>query len=179
MNPLNDYRQNARKKYEEYKIQKDREEREEQERLDRIKKEEELKKQEIIRKQNEAISITLEIDDIIDSIQFTNDYDFLITSLISIESLIKSNKQLLIDENKIKEIQNSIINLINILNMINENKKNMNENTNLENINNIHTIMKGIFELIDMNDINIEVMDTTEDEEYAKKLHDQLNNLNI
>jgi len=115
MDHLNDYRQNARKKYEEYKIQKDREEREEQERLDRIKREEERKRQEIIRKQNEAISITLEIDDIIDSIQFTNDSDFLITSLISIESLIQNNHELLSSENKIKDLQTSIINLINIL----------------------------------------------------------------
>jgi len=179
MNHLNEYRENARKKYEEYKIQKDRDEREEKERLDRIKREEEQRQYEIIIKQNEAISIVLEIEENIDSLQFSNDDDYLLTTLIGIESIIKTHNILLKNEDKTKDIQGSIINLINILNMINESKKSSNNNKNLENINNIHIIMKSIFELIDMTDINIEVMDTSEDEDYAKKLHDQLNNINI
>jgi hypothetical protein len=148
-----DYKDIARKKHQEFLMKK-----EEELRIEREKEEE------IIRQETMAINICLEINDNIDSIQINNNHDNILISLINIESIIHKNIAFIKEKGKLVTIQDSILELVNILNKLNENG-----NKDVTMIQNISNIMTQIFNLLEIH-IDIESMDTSQDEQLAKEL---------
>ena len=148
-----DYREIARKKHQEFLMKK-----EEELRIQREKEEE------IIRQETMAVNICLEINDNIDSIQINNNPDNILISLINIESIIHKNITFIKEKSKLVIIQDSILELVNILNKLNENG-----NKDVTMIQNISNIMNQIFNLLEIH-IDIESMDTSQDEQFAKEL---------
>jgi hypothetical protein len=177
MDNIEEYRKRARERYETERIKKEREQREIEERH----KEEERKKLEEIQKKideqnakkHKALSILWEVEEHIDSLQFNNSSENIFYSLSMIESLLQININFLKEEEKINELHNIILNLINILNMLNENN---NDKKDLTVLKGISETMKTIFKLAEL-DIKIELMDTTNDENFAKEFNKKLNNL--
>lgn len=177
MDHIEEYRKKARERYETERIKKEREQRE----LEEKQKEEEHKRLEEIQrkideenaKKHKVLSVIWEIEDHMDSLQFNNTSENILYSLSMIESLLQTNITNLKEGNKLNELQNTILNLIDILNMLNENNSDKKDLTVLKGIS---ETMKTIFDLVELN-IKIELMDTTNDENFAKEFNKKLNNL--
>ncbi len=180
MSQLDEYRKRARLRYENEVMKREKEEREIEEKL---KEDERLRLEEIKRKNdeetiknNKALSVLLEIEEHVDSLQFNNSLDNILFELILIESLIQINIEFLKEMDKMNDLQNTIMNLVNILNMIHENN---NKNTkDLMILKNISEKIKNIFDLIGL-DIKIEIMDTYNDENFAKEFENKLKLIDI
>ncbi len=128
----------------------------------------EIKKiqEEIVKKENLSLSIILEITENIDVIQTNYSYETLICCLSHIESIIMTNIDL-IKESKFKETQGLILNLVNVINLLNENDKNKDLNI----VKLISNFMENIFTFLEL-DIDIELMDTSDDEKYACEINE-------
>ncbi len=180
MSQLEEYRKKARLRYENEVMKREKEEREIE---DKLKEEERIRLEEIKRKNdeetiknNKALSVLLEIEEHVDSLQFNNSLDNILFELILIESLIQINIDFLKEMDKISDLQNTIMNLVNILNMIHEN--NNNNTKDLMILKNISEKIKNIFDLIGL-DIKIEIMDTYNDENFAKEFENKLKLIDI
>ena len=102
------------------------------------------------------------IDEHIELIELDTDYEHIILNLLSINTIIETHIWFI---NKIKEkLQDKIMNLVNILNSINKKIT-----RNLDYVNQTSILMKSIFELLEI-EIDVELMDTSNDEEFAKNL---------
>lgn len=174
---MEEYRKRAKAKYEAEKIEKERIQRDVELKQ---KEEEERQKQEIQRrldeasmKKNKVMSIIWEIEENVDNLQMNYNSENILYNLTLIESLIHNNIEFLKTEDKLGELQTIVLNLIDILNMLNENKE---DKKDLNVLKNISVLMKNIFELVDL-DIKIELMDTSNDENFAKEFNKKLNNL--
>ena len=71
---------------------------------------------------------------------------------------------------KLKEIQDKITHMVQVLNDIHKNKK------HLAYVQEIDKLVKNIFKTAEINDIEVQLMDTEDDEEFAKKLQAELYN---
>jgi len=121
--------------------------------------------------ENESIgSFLLELDTSINDLINSNDI-FLILQIIQskIESIIKLIKE----HDRLSEIQDRILIFIEILNKSHQDKKN-----NTKYVSQVSKIVKYIFELCEV-DVEIEEMDTSNDDNFALKLQEQMYNLNI
>ena len=156
---MNSYKEIAKQKYELHKKKED-------EKNNKIKEEEfrmiaeENKRKET---ENKIESINESINEIINFIEFDNTIEVLLSNLSIIQNIIQENIQF-IKENNMKEIQGNIINIIYILNIHTENIK-----YNLDDVNSISQIMKDIIKLTEL-EIDIELMDTSKDEDFARSL---------
>ena len=167
MDLLAEYKKIAKAKYEKIKAEENakklKEEEEENDRkLEETKKELEL--------QDELITIQIfnkEFDDYLSSLSTTNDVS-LILQMIScqMESIIELIKK----HDKLKDIQTKIMELVEVLNDIHKNKK------HLSYVQEIDKIVKNIFKTAEIEDIEVQMMDTDNDEEYAKKIQEELYN---
>jgi len=159
------YRERARRRHQEYIAQKEAEETKIKEEKELKEREEELFRNELINKQNNAMAITLEIEQNLDSLQFESTTDNIIFTLTIIHSLIENNLVLLKEFDKIEELKEHVLNLVNILNDISE----RHNSKDLETLRQISNLMKNIFELVEVN-IDIELMDTSKDIEFAHEI---------
>ena len=181
MDPLAEYKKIAKAKYEKMKAEEDAKKLklEEEEKEKKLKEEEEenARKLEEAQKQlqlEDELHIiqlfTVEFDDYLSSLVTTNDVS-LILQMIScqMDSIIELIKK----HNKLKEIQDKIISMVEVLNDIHKNKK------HLAYVQEIDKLVKNIFKIAEVEDIEVQMMDTDEDEEYAKKLQEELYNNHI
>ena len=101
------------------------------------------------------------------SLVTTNDVS-LILQMIScqMDSIIELIKK----HDKLKEIQGKIISMVEVLNDIHKKKK------HLSYVQEIDKIVKNIFKTAEIEDIEVQMMDTDDDEEFAKKLQEELYN---
>jgi len=166
MDPFTDYRKLAQLKHQKYKEELERKEREALEMIENEVAEklaEEMKIQDEI---NHVNNFILQLDNSIISLQESDDIflslELIKTQLDSMIDLIKIN-------NKLKEVQELIITFVHTMNKISENKKNKSPKY----VNNLQKIIKEIIVLSEV-DIDIEMMDTTDDEKFAKELQDKL-----
>lgn len=181
-----DYRDVARKRHEQYLKEKQIKDQEENKRieeeriakqkeLDRInelKRLEELKKQEEL-SNIEAIMVFIDnICDMVFEIHNLNDNaDFeIVFNINRIYSIIEENLDVILKHDKKGELVDKIINLTNNINIIRENKK----NNDTSSIRNIAEAMEKVYEICGL-EIKIELMDTSQDEEFAKNLAKTLN----
>lgn len=159
------YRERARKRHQEHLAQKEAEEKKIKEEIEKKEKENELIRRDLLNKQNNVTAIALEIEQNLDSLQFESSLDNILFTLTIINSLIENNINLLNEFDKTEEIREHVLNLVNILNEISERHK----STDLESLRLISNLMKNIFSLVEIN-IDIELMDTTNDLEVAKEI---------
>jgi len=169
---MEDYKTLAKLRYE-----KHRQKEEEILKAKKIKEEEILKAEKIkeLEQERKIINDNLMIDTIIneitvliDDIAINYSADNILIKTAEILSIIFSNLELITEYHRIKEIQTSIINLINIINTIFENKQNRPNTDFVKQISEIISQITNVLEL----DIDIELMDTSGDAEFAKELED-------
>jgi len=147
-----DYKEIAKMKYEKYLNEK--KEEENKRLIDEI-----IKNEEIESINDFYIDLGVSIDELNPKLD-------LIEQLKLIESKIESIIELIKKYDRFSELQNKIPTLVDILNKTSElNKKKLNY------INNVGNIIKDIFKLCEV-DIEIELMDTSKDDEYAKKIQE-------
>lgn len=163
---MDEYRKKAQEKYDIERKKKEYEQKEEERK--RLEENQRKIDEENIKK-HKILSIFLEIEDHIDNIQTNNSSENILYCLTMIESIIQININFLKKEDKIQELQNTVFNIINILNMLHENSN----KKDLIVLKNISEIMKIIFNLIGL-DIEIELMNTTNDEEFANEINRKL-----
>jgi hypothetical protein len=167
MDPLAEYKKIAKAKYEKMKAEETAKKLKEEEE-ENARKLEEAKKELIKEDELQTIQIFLdEFETYITSLTTTNDVS-LILQMIScqMESIIDLIKV----HDKLKEIQEKIIHMVQVLNDIHKNKK------HLAYVQEIDKLVKNIFKTAEINDIEVQLMDTEDDEEFAKKLQAELYN---
>jgi hypothetical protein len=167
MDLLAEYKKIAKAKYEKIKAEENAKKLKEEEEENNRKLEETKKELEL---QDELITIQIfnkEFDDYLSSLSTTNDVS-LILQMIScqMESIIELIKK----HDKLKDIQTKIMELVEVLNDIHKNKK------HLSYVQEIDKIVKNIFKTAEIEDIEVQMMDTDNDEEYAKKIQEELYN---
>lgn len=180
-----DYREVARRRHEKYLKEKELKDQEENKRIEQerlvkqkeldrineIKRLEELKIQEELSNICTIMAFIDSICDMVFDINNENDSDFeIVFNINRIYSIIEENLDIIIKHDKNSELVDKIINLTNNINIIRENKK----NTDTQSLNNIAESMQKVYEICGL-EIQIELMDTSNDEEYAKKLANTLN----
>jgi len=161
--PLAEYRKLAKIKYEKLKAEEDAkkaklEEEENHRKLEELTKE--------LQTQDELLVIQTfigEFDSFLVALETTNDVSLILQmikcQLDSIIDLIKKHDQL-------KDIQSKVATLVEVLNKIHKDKK------HLSYVKELDKIVKEIFKVSGV-EIDIELMDTEDDEEYAKKLQEE------
>ena len=167
MDPLAEYRKSAKAKYEKLKAEEDAKKLKlEEEENARIL--EETKKELILEDELSTIQVfTKEFEEYITALHTTNDVSLILQMISSqMESIIKLIKK----HDKLKDIQTKIMELVEVLNDIHKNKK------HLTYVQEIDKIVKNIFKTAEIEDIEVQMMDTDEDEEYAKKIQEELYN---
>ena len=165
MDPFTDYRKMAQLKHQKYKEELERKEKEALEMIENEVAEklaEEMKIQDEI---NHVNNFILELDNSIISLQESDD---IFLSLELIKTQLDSMIFLIKENNKLKEVQELIITFVDTMNKISESKKNKSPKY----VNNLQKIIKEIIVLSEV-DIDIEMMDTTDDEKFAKELQDE------
>lgn len=173
MDPVLDYRKIAQLKYQKYqeeqRLLKEKKEKEAREEFERIEKEvaekmaEDMKNQDEINQINNFLS---ELEVSIISIETTDDI-FLSLQMIQIQ--IDSMIVLIEKHDKLKNLQDLIITFVDVMNKNFENKKHKSPRY----IQDVQKIVKEIITLTKV-DIEIEMMDTSDDEKFAKELQDSL-----
>ena len=167
MDPLAEYRKIAKAKYEKLKAEEDAKKLKLEEEENALKLEE-AKKQLILEDELQIIqTFTKEFEEYITALHTTNDVS-LILQMIS--SQLESIVELIKKHDKLKDIQTKIMELVEVLNDIHKNKK------HLSYVQEIDKIVKKIFKSAEIEDIEVQLMDTDDDEEYAKKLQEELYN---
>jgi len=167
MDPLAEYRIIAKAKYEKLKAEEAAKKLKLEEEENALKLEE-AKKQLILEDELQIIqTFTKEFEEYITALHTTNDVS-LILQMIS--SQLESIVELIKKHDKLKDIQTKIMELVEVLNDIHKNKK------HLSYVQEIDKIVKKIFKSAEIEDIEVQLMDTDDDEEYAKKLQEELYN---
>jgi len=167
MDPLAEYRKIAKAKYEKLKAEEDAKKLKLEEE-ENARKLEETKKELILEDELSTIhTFTKEFEDYMSSLVTTNDVSLILQMISSqMESIIELIKK----HDKLKDIQTKIMELVEVLNDIHKNKK------HLSYVQEIDKIVKNIFKTAEIEDIEVQMMDTDEDEEFAKKLQEELYN---
>jgi hypothetical protein len=167
MDPLAEYRKIAKAKYEKLKAEEDAKKLKLEEE-DNARKLEETKKELILEDELSTIQVfTKEFEEYITALHTTNDVSLILQMISSqMESIIELIKK----HDKLKDIQTKIMELVEVLNDIHKNKK------HLSYVQEIDKIVKNIFKTAEIEDIEVQMMDTDEDEEFAKKLQEELYN---
>lgn len=175
-NSLLNYREIAKARYEKEMSKKKLDE-EERNRIEAelIAKDLELKEKEenerkVIELQNESEIehieyVLIDIESYIKSIENTNDIFYI---LHMIESQIESIIQLITKHDKISELHSVCTELVTQLNKYHENKK-----TDSKIVKDTHDLINGLFKLCGIN-VDIELMDTENDLEFAKKMQEEI-----
>jgi len=114
----------------------------------------------------------IELDDTINELTKSDDI-FLILQMI--QTRIISVIELLREHNRLPEIKDSLNVLYKILDKSHEDKNKKKDTTYVSQVSNI---VKNIFELCEV-DIEIEPMDTSEDDEFARKLQEEIYTMNF
>jgi hypothetical protein len=165
-NELKKFREDAAKKYEQYRQQKEAEEA-----VKAFEESEKVAKELKITQETEAINtFFIEIDTAINEIKTSNDI-FLILQII--QTRIISIIELLREHNRLNEIQDKVLIFVEIMNNLHSNKT-----KDITYVSQVNTIVKNIFELCEV-EIEIELMDTSDDDDFAMKLQAQIYNENI
>jgi len=167
MDPLAEYRKIAKAKYEKLKAEEDAKKLKLEEEENALKLEE-AKKQLILEDELQIIQTFIkEFEEYITALHTTNDVSLILQMISSqMESIIELIKK----HDKLKDIQTKIMELVEVLNDIHKNKK------HLSYVQEIDKIVKKIFKSSEIEDIEVQLMDTDDDEEYAKKLQEELYN---
>lgn len=167
MDPLAEYRKIAKAKYEKLKAEEDAKKLKLEEE-ENARKLEETKKELILEDELSTIQVfTKEFEDYMSSLVTTNDVSLILQMISSqMESIIELIKK----HDKLKDVQNKIMELVEVLNDIHKNKK------HLSYVQEIDKIVKNIFKTAEIEDIEVQLMDTDDDEEYAKKIQEELYN---
>jgi len=167
MDPLAEYRKIAKAKYEKLKAEEDAKKLKLEEE-ENVLKLEEAKKQLILEDELQIIQTFIkEFEEYITALHTTNDVSLILQMISSqMESIIELIKK----HDKLKDIQTKIMELVEVLNDIHKNKK------HLSYVQEIDKIVKKIFKSAEIEDIEVQLMDTDDDEEYAKKLQEELYN---
>ena len=167
MDPLAEYRKIAKAKYEKLKADEDAKKLKLEEEENALKLEE-AKKQLILEDELQIIqTFTKEFEEYITALHTTNDVSLILQMISSqMESIIELIKK----HDKLKDVQNKIMELVEVLNDIHKNKK------HLSYVQEIDKIVKNIFKTAEIEDIEVQLMDTDDDEEYAKKIQEELYN---
>jgi len=168
-----DYRKIAQLKYKKYqeeqKLLKEKKEQEIKEEFDKIEKEVAEKIAEDIKNQDEINQIDNFLSELEISIISIETTDDIFLSLQTIQIQIDSMIELIEKNNKLKNMQDLIITFVNSMNKIFENKKHKPPKY----IQDVQKIVKEIITLTKV-DIEIEMMDTSDDEKFAQELQDEL-----
>jgi len=114
----------------------------------------------------------IELDETINELKKSNDI-FLILQMI--QTRIMSVIELLREHNRLPEIQDRVLIFVDILNKSHEDKNKTKDSTYVSQVSNI---VKNIFELCEV-DVEIEAMDTSEDDEFARKLQEEMYSMNF
>ena len=167
MDPLAEYKKIAKAKYEKLKAEEDAKKLKLEEE-ENARKLEETKKELILEDELSTIQVfTKEFEDYMSSLVTTNDVSLILQMISSqMESIIELIKK----HDKLKDVQNKIMELVEVLNDIHKNKK------HLSYVQEIDKIVKNIFKTAEIEDIEVQLMDTDDDEEYAKKIQEELYN---
>ena len=161
MDPLAEYRKIAKAKYEKLKAEEDAKKLKLEEEENALKLEE-AKKQLILEDELQTIQVfTKEFEEYITALHTTNDVS-LILQMIS--SQMESIVELIKKHDKLKDIQTKIMELVEVLNDIHKNKK------HLSYVQEIDKIVKKIFKSAEIEDIEVQLMDTDDDEEPVELL---------
>jgi hypothetical protein len=165
-NELKKFREDAAKKYEQYRQQKEAEEA-----VKAFEESEKVANELKITQESDAInSFFIEIDTAINELK-TSDDIFLILQII--QTRIISIIELLREHNRLSEIQDKVLIFVEIMNNLHANKT-----KDITYVSQVNTIVKNIFELCEV-EIEIELMDTSEDDDFAMKLQAEMYNMNI
>ena len=114
----------------------------------------------------------IELDETINELKKSNEI-FLILQMI--QTRIMSVIELLREHNRLPEIQDRVLIFVDILNKSHEDKNKKKDTTYVTQVSNI---VKNIFELCEV-DVEIETMDTSEDDEFARKLQEEMYTMNF
>jgi len=114
----------------------------------------------------------IELDETINELKKSDDI-FLILQMI--QTRIMSVIELLREHNRLPEIQDRVLIFVDILNKSHEDKNKKKDTTYVSQVSNI---VKNIFELCEV-DVEIETMDTSEDDEFARKLQEEMYTMNF
>jgi len=114
----------------------------------------------------------IELDETINELKKSNDI-FLILQMI--QTRIMSVIELLREHNRLSEIQDRVLIFVDILNKSHEDKNKKKDTTYVSQVSNI---VKNIFELCEV-DVEIEAMDISEDDEFARKLQEEMYTMNF
>ena len=177
MDPLKEYREKAKARYEKEvaekkKAQEEQDHKEAEMIAEELRLQEEQENEEkLIQIQNEneiefIDNVLSEIDIILVRIIDTNDLYF---DLHLIESHIESIIELVTKHEKINDLQSKISDLVQQLNLYHEKHKNK-----FDEVKKTHIIVNSLFKLCGV-EVDVELMDTENDLEYAKKLQDEFN----
>jgi hypothetical protein len=187
MDSIQQARELAKQKYEKYLKEKKEKEDAELAKLAELEAQliaEEEAKKKVLDAENEAKTLKfteetelidvffIELDETINELKKSDDI-FLILQMI--QTRIMSVIELLREHNRLPEIKDSLNVLYKILDKSHEDKNKKKDTTYVSQVSNI---VKNIFELCEV-DIEIETMDTSEDDEFARKLQEEMYTMNF
>jgi hypothetical protein len=187
MDSLKEARELAKQKYEKYLQEKKEKEDAELAKLAELEAQliaEEEAKKKALDAENEAKTLKftvetelidvffIELDETINELTKSDDI-FLILQMI--QTRIISVIELLREHNRLPEIKDSLNVLYKILDKSHEDKNKKKDTTYVSQVSNI---VKNIFELCEV-DVEIETMDTSEDDEFARKLQEEMYTMNF
>jgi len=187
MDSIQQARELAKQKYEKYLKEKKEKEDAELAKLAELEAQliaEEEAKKKVLDAENEAKTLKfteetelidvffIELDETINELKKSDDI-FLILQMI--QTRIMSVIELIREHNRLPEIKDSLNILYKILDKSHEDKNKKKDTTYVSQVSNI---VKNIFELCEV-DIEIETMDTSEDDEFARKLQEEMYTMNF
>jgi hypothetical protein len=181
MDPLKEYREKAKARYEKEQADK-KKAKEEQDLLEAKMLAEELELQE--EQENEAKLIQIQYENEIEFIEnVLSEMDIVLVRIIDtndlyfdlhlIESHVESIIELVTKHNKINDLQNKIAELVQQLNLHHEKHK-----IKFDEVKKTHAIVNSLFKLCGV-EVDVELMDTENDLEYAKKLQAEMYGSNV
>lgn len=177
VDPIANYRQMAAERHKKY-LEKQKKEQFELDRIaaEKLAEEMKLKDEEDEKIRLEQLKLTEDMetidffmDDLDISIINLKDTDDIFMSLQLIESKLETIIKLVKELNRLKDVQNKVISLVEVLNSVFEDKNKKNPKY----VASVNKIVKDIFTLAEV-DVNIELMDTSDDENFAKELQEKM-----
>jgi hypothetical protein len=167
MDYLTEYRRLAKEKHQQYLNEKHQQYLNEKQAIEDKKIADEIK----IKEEQESIELFfVDLDVSITNLETTNDIEL---DLQMIRSSIESFIGVLKNNNRLNELQTKITILVEILNKLHASKTKSSSY-----VGTIQKIVQEIFTICEV-DIPIEPMDTSEDDEYARKLQEEFYNLQV
>jgi hypothetical protein len=187
MDELNTYREIAKQKYEKFRLEKEAKEAAdnakmkeaqdelyaamaaEQALLDAENAAKDLK---FTQEMEEVDVFFIELDESINELKSSDDI-FLILQII--QTRIQSIIELVREHERLSEIQDRVLVFVDIMNKSHEDSSKKKDSTY---VSQVSSIVKSIFELCEV-DVEIEAMDTSEDDEFARKLQEEMYSMNF